>query len=56
MKQLIVGKLIRPMIILKLDIEKNFDKLNCNFINYMLKVKNYLETWRDWIKACILAM
>lgn len=38
---------------LKLDIEKSFDKLNWNFIDYMLLVKNYSSIWRNWIKACI---
>ncbi|KAA0045525.1 LINE-1 retrotransposable element ORF2 protein [Cucumis melo var. makuwa] len=39
--------------VLKLDIEKAFDKVRWDFIDYMLKVKNYPLKWRSWIKACI---
>lgn len=42
--------------VLKLDIEKAFDKVNWAFIDYMLKVKNYPSKWRSWIKACIVIM
>ncbi|XP_050934992.1 uncharacterized protein LOC127143829 [Cucumis melo] len=37
--------------ILKLDIKKAFDKVRWDFIDYMLKVKNYPLKWRSWIKA-----
>ncbi|KAA0047998.1 LINE-1 retrotransposable element ORF2 protein [Cucumis melo var. makuwa] len=39
--------------ILKLDVEKAFDKISSSFIEYMLNQKNYLERLRKWIKACI---
>ncbi|KAA0040707.1 LINE-1 retrotransposable element ORF2 protein [Cucumis melo var. makuwa] len=39
--------------VLKLDIEKAFDKVRWEFIDYMLKVKNYPSKWRSWINACI---
>ena len=39
--------------VIKLDIEKAFDKISWSIINYMMCVKNYLFKWRKWIKACI---
>lgn len=39
--------------VIELDIEKAFNKISWIFIDYMLKVKNYPITWRNWIKACI---
>ncbi|KAA0040708.1 LINE-1 retrotransposable element ORF2 protein [Cucumis melo var. makuwa] len=39
--------------VLKLDIEKAFDKPNWNFIQYILEKKNFPITWRNWIKGCI---
>ncbi|TYK05808.1 LINE-1 retrotransposable element ORF2 protein [Cucumis melo var. makuwa] len=39
--------------ILKLDIEKAFDNLNWDFIDFVLKKKNYPNSWRKWIRGCI---
>ncbi|KAA0056910.1 LINE-1 retrotransposable element ORF2 protein [Cucumis melo var. makuwa] len=39
--------------ILKLDIEKAFNKLNWDFIDFMLEKKNYPSSWRNWIRGCI---
>ncbi|KAL0555833.1 hypothetical protein IC582_004334 [Cucumis melo] len=39
--------------VIKLDIEKAFDKLNWRFIDFMLMKKGYPIKWRRWIKACI---
>ncbi|KAL4032276.1 hypothetical protein IC575_005346 [Cucumis melo] len=39
--------------ILKLDIEKAFDKLNWDFIDFVLEKKNFPILWRKWIRGCI---
>ncbi|KAL4033168.1 hypothetical protein IC575_006254 [Cucumis melo] len=39
--------------ILKLDIEKAFDNLNWDFIDYVLEIKNFPNSWRKWIRGCI---
>ncbi|TYK29463.1 LINE-1 retrotransposable element ORF2 protein [Cucumis melo var. makuwa] len=39
--------------VIKLDIEKAFDKLNWRFIDFVLMKKGYPIKWRRWIKACI---
>ncbi|KAA0047098.1 LINE-1 retrotransposable element ORF2 protein [Cucumis melo var. makuwa] len=39
--------------ILKLDIEKAFDNLNWDFIDFVLEKKNFPNLWRKWIKGCI---
>ncbi|KAA0058554.1 LINE-1 retrotransposable element ORF2 protein [Cucumis melo var. makuwa] len=39
--------------ILKLDIEKAFNNLNWDFIDFVLKKKNYPNSWRKWIRGCI---
>lgn len=39
--------------VLKLDIEKAFDKIGWGFIDYMLLKKNFPNKWKSWIKACI---
>lgn len=36
-----------------LDIEKAFDKINWNFIDFMLLKKGFPLKWRKWIKACV---
>lgn len=40
-------------IIVKLDIEKAFDKISWNFLLGMLKLKGYSERWIKWIHACL---
>ncbi|KAA0055625.1 LINE-1 retrotransposable element ORF2 protein [Cucumis melo var. makuwa] len=39
--------------VIKLDLEKAFDKINWSFIDFMLLKKGYPIKWRRWIKACI---
>ncbi|KAA0049980.1 LINE-1 retrotransposable element ORF2 protein [Cucumis melo var. makuwa] len=39
--------------VLKLDIEKDFDKISWSFIDFMLAKKNFPIKWRKWINAYI---
>ncbi|KAA0037454.1 LINE-1 retrotransposable element ORF2 protein [Cucumis melo var. makuwa] len=39
--------------VLKLDLEKAFDKISWRFIDFILEKKNFPDKWRRWIKACI---
>ncbi|KAL0559838.1 hypothetical protein IC582_000218 [Cucumis melo] len=39
--------------VIKLDIEKAFDKLNWRFIDFVLMKKNYSQKWRKMIASCI---
>ena len=43
-------------LIFKLDIKKAFDKINWNFIDFILKKKQFPDKWREWIHACILSV
>lgn len=36
----------RKSFVIKLNLEKGFDKIGWSFIDYMLKVKNYPSIWR----------
>ena len=40
----------------KLDIEKAFDKINWSFIDFMLIKKGFPQKWRQWISACITSV
>lgn len=39
--------------IIKLNIEKAFDKINWNFLLMVLRLKGFNNIWIDWIKGCI---
>ena len=39
--------------ILRLDIEKAFETINWNFIDFMMEKNSHPTRWRKWIKACI---
>lgn len=40
-------------IILKLDFEKAYNKINWNFMMEVLKKKNFLSKWRRWMKQIV---
>lgn len=43
-------------IILKLDLEKAFDKLYWNFLLNVLAFKGFNKKWITWIRGCISSM
>jgi hypothetical protein len=43
-----------PGIILKLDYEKAYDRVNIDFLFEILKIRGFSETWIDWIKMVVL--
>jgi hypothetical protein len=38
-------------VILKIDFEKAYDKLNWNFIQHILRMKGFSPTWCKWIAS-----
>ena len=40
-------------ILLKLDIEKAFDKVDWNFLLCVLKARGFINIWISWIRACL---
>jgi hypothetical protein len=40
-------------IVLKLDFEKEYDKVHWSFVIEVLKQKNFPEIWIDWIRQCM---
>ena len=45
-------KKVKGFIII-LDIEKTFDKINWQFIDFMLSEKGFPQKWRNWIKSYV---
>jgi hypothetical protein len=43
-----------PGIILKLDYEKAYDRVNLDFLFEISKIRGFSETWIDWIKMVVL--
>ena len=42
-----------PGMLCKLDIEKDYDHVNWNFLLYMLRRCGFSERWRQWIYTCV---
>ena len=40
-------------IIIKLDFEKGYDKLNWNYLLYMIQGLGFGTSWCNWIKSCL---
>ena len=40
-------------IILKLDFEKAYDKVSCDFLLDCLKMRGFSDTWCNWIKKVV---
>jgi hypothetical protein len=38
-------------VILKIDFKKAYDKLNWNFIQQTLRMKDFLPTWHRWVAS-----
>lgn len=39
--------------VIKLDIEKSFDKVDWDFLEEILAAKGFGITWRRWIRGCV---
>lgn len=57
---LIVDKLIEDWtrrklngVVIKLDVDKAFDKVDEYFTDEILKVKGFGTEWRNWVRGCI---
>jgi hypothetical protein len=42
-----------PGVLCKLDMEKAYDRVDWNFLLYLLKICEFGERWCSWIKRCI---
>ena len=42
-----------PCVVVKLDIEKAYDNVNCGALFYLTEKMGFGEKWRQWMKACI---
>jgi len=40
-------------VVLKLDFEKAYDKVNCDFLQQTLKMKGFSRRWCEWIKNVV---
>lgn len=40
-------------IICKVDLEKAYDHVNWDFLDYMLRKKGFRAKWRMWMSGCI---
>lgn len=44
---------IRNFLMVKVDYEKAFDSLNCNYLRFLLNRMRFGEKWKYWMEACI---
>ena len=42
-----------PGVIVKLDIEKAYDNVNCDALFYLMERMGFGEKWRRWMKFCV---
>lgn len=42
-----------PGLIYKLDLEKAYERMYWNFLQYLLRRMGFGENWRGWIKGCV---
>lgn len=40
-------------VIIKLNFEKAYDEVNCNFLEEVLSIKGFLDTWIQWINKAV---
>lgn len=38
----------------KLDMEKAYDKVDCDFLFYVLRKKSFTERWLKWMGGCVV--
>ena len=43
----------RTRVVLKLDLEKTFDTVDCDVIGSILKARGFGCLWRSWIRGCV---
>ena len=43
----------RPGVVCKLDFEKAYEMVDCDFLQYMLTRMGFGAKWRKWIHSCI---
>lgn len=46
------SKIVR--VIFKVDFEKAYDRVDWSFVDYMLRKFGFGDTWRGWMRECIL--
>lgn len=43
----------RKGIMCKVDLEKAYDNINWDFLDYIITLKGFGDKWRKWIRGCI---
>lgn len=39
--------------LLKLDLEKAYDKIDWEYLDVILELKGFVQRWRRWIQGCL---
>lgn len=42
-------------VLCKLDIEKAYDRVDWDFLSYMLRIMGFGSKWRRWMQECVLS-